>query len=324
MDFEISLLTVAIFIFGGISIILSRMHDDESSRGFSVLTMALIFLSALLILVKNPITVLVLMFSYTLFVIIYGRKQYYDVKVTRKFIETDEVSHNFKAIFLTDFQFDIKKTKFNHKAYDNVIKMCGEIDYDMILLGGDYINYAENIDNITSGLNKIKKPQYGTFACIGNHDYIDAELLAQKFSENDINLLINESYNVSDEIVITGIDDYWKGKPVVMPLVEPKLNIVLAHNPNYIEMLDENSNIDMMLCGHYHAGQVNFIGISFQRLVTRYTHGWYQEKNINMYVSSGIGGNVFRGLVGFHIRYFARPEIVEIVFVGNKHNEERK
>lgn len=324
MEISINLLTLLIFLFGGISVVLSKLHNDESSRGFSILTMALIFLSILLILIKDPLVVILMMCAYTTFVIIYGRTQYYDVKVTKKFLETDNVEYNFKAIFITDFQFDIKKNKFNHKAYDNVINKCQELEYDLVLLGGDYINYIENIDYIVDGINKLGNPKYGKFACIGNHDYVDCPAIVRIFKENNIHLLINGKKDITKDITIVGVDDFWKGTPKLPTLDNKKLNILLSHNPKYIDMLNEKSNVDLMLSGHYHAGQVNFIGVSFQRIVTRYVYGWYREKNIDMFVSSGIGGNVFRGLFGFHIRYFAKPEIVEIVFVGNKFNEEKK
>jgi uncharacterized protein len=82
---------------------------------------------------------------------------------------------------------------------------------------------------------------------------------------------------------------------------------MLCHKPYYFrEMLDKN--IDLILSGHTHGGQVVLarvgkLNLSIAAAVSPYISGLYQEKNSKMYISDGIG------TVGMPIRLNCPPEI---------------
>lgn len=312
---DISLIIIVLFL---ITIIMLRVHNDESTRAFSTVILVSTVTIILMLISSKPIIVLTGLFLFCSHVYIQGRRGYTDVKVKKIFIESDNLSENFTAVFLADFQFDKKKHLINDYAIDNIINMTNDIDYDMLLLGGDYLNYKEMKDTYLKYFKEFKKPKKGMYAVMGNHDYVCYDELVSGFEDIGIKVLDNKRFDLNDEITIAGAEDEWYGEPKLVDLDDDHLNILLAHNPRFIDRIPSDNNVDIMLAGHYHAGQVNVFGVGLLRLFTKYDYGFYTDNNMNMFVTAGCGGNMFRGLIGFWIRYNSRPEIVEIKFIGNK------
>ena len=90
------------------------------------------------------------------------------------------------------------------------------------------------------------------------------------------------------------------------------VNILLAHEPS-VFVLDRAAElgIDLTLAGHTHGGQLALEavhrGFNISRLLYRYTSGWYEKHEAQLYVNRGIG------TIGFPIRLGAPPEITLFV-----------
>ena len=311
-------LSVLIFILLFITIILAKTHHDESSRFFTSTILVLIVAIFLMFASGDILLTITVILGYFAYVIFIGKKKYYDLKIRTKYIESDNLKDNFRALYISDFQFDQGKKRINEKAMKQVIDKINSQEYDMLLLGGDYINYTENIDIFFKYIKEINLPKMGAFAVLGNHDYVDYNRIYNEFEKLNFNVLENKRFDFNDEITIVGVEDVINGNPHLVELREDSLNILLTHNPNFISKLPKDNCVDFSLSGHYHAGQVNLLGIPIQRLISKYVYGFYNDYNTKMYVSSGVGGAVFRGMFTLQIRYFAQPEIVEVVFIGNK------
>ena len=142
--------------------------------------------------------------------------------------------------------------------------------------------------------------------------------LKNTFSENNCELLINENRSLTiknRDVSIIGIDDYVGGnadfKSAIKNLKTSQTNIVLSHCPEHRDIIaDEkgNLNIDLILSGHTHGGQITFLGIvPFKpRGSGKYLKGWYKESEPKMYISKGIGTSILP------IRFGARAEMVEM------------
>ena len=92
------------------------------------------------------------------------------------------------------------------------------------------------------------------------------------------------------------------------PLDIPR--ILLCHRPYYLNTA-RDKNIDLVLSGHTHGGQVVLgrfgdMVIAPSRLASKYVWGKYREGNTHMYVSRGIG------TVGLPVRINCQPEITKI------------
>lgn len=92
-------------------------------------------------------------------------------------------------------------------------------------------------------------------------------------------------------------------------------NIFLSHRPEHYRNLMQY-NIDLVLCGHTHAGQVRFpyFGTFYmpgQGLFPKYLQGGFVNQNTTMIISRGLGSSGYPT-----IRINNPPELVNITLTG--------
>lgn len=92
-------------------------------------------------------------------------------------------------------------------------------------------------------------------------------------------------------------------------------NIFLSHRPEHYHNL-MHYNIDLLLCGHTHAGQVRFPGFGTfympgQGLFPKYLQGGFVNRNTTMIISRGLGSSGYPT-----IRINNPPELVCITLTG--------
>jgi hypothetical protein len=82
--------------------------------------------------------------------------------------------------------------------------------------------------------------------------------------------------------------------------------ILAVHNPTYVNRIGE-AEIDLILSGHTHGGQITFFGLWFPFFDLKYGHkyrtGIYSLGDKILLVSNGLGTTLLP------LRFFARPEI---------------
>ena len=218
---------------------------------------------------------------------------------------------------MADFQVDTIG-RYNKNQMNRIIKLVNSQEKDIILLGGDYTNWTGKIERFYNQLEELKKPKYGVYSILGNHDYNDISLNMFHFKKLGYELLINENYKWTinnQSIYIAGVDDFWHGDPnatkALSGIKKEDFALLLNHNPDYFEYMSENEKelADMTLSGHVHGGQVTFFG----HIVTapikhkkKYGYGMKEYNGHKIYITSGVGGSAFE----MFIRFFARPEII--------------
>ena len=220
-----------------------------------------------------------------------------------------------KIIQITDLHLD--QLRSFHKS---IAKKINTIQPDLICITGDSVDHTEQIEPLNQFL-KLIEPSIQKYAIAGNAEYqghVNLTALKSVYSKNNCELLINEHRTISikgRDLSIIGIDDLIAGNPdfekAVAHLKETETNIILSHCPEYRDLIAKQSgnlNIDIVLSGHTHGGQITFLGIApFKPKGSgNYLKGWYKESEPKMYVSKGIGTSMFP------IRLGARAEMVEI------------
>jgi hypothetical protein len=218
---------------------------------------------------------------------------------------------------------DIHSSPFMLKAeMKEYVRLVNKISSDMIVVDGDFVN--SNLDEVypfAEAFSDLTAP-LGVYGVMGNHDFYNAnpELVAREVDECGIKLLRNDKTTIEKgdgKFYLVGVDDVGRARSVpvkldeamgVAPLNIPK--ILLCHRPYYLEQAADK-DIDLVLSGHTHGGQVVLgrfgdVVVAPASLASRYVWGKYRFGKTHMYVSRGIG------TVGLPIRLNCPPEITQI------------
>ncbi len=260
-----------------------------------------------------------------------------DYEITYRDINIKNLPHELKGITITlacDFHCGPFMEEELMKDYCDVIN---DIKSDLILIPGDLTNSDKTEAISFANAFKNLKAKHGIYACLGNHDYFsDPDYISDVLkNETPIKLLRNDSEIVQingNGLCIMGVEDTRVSggtyDEVVMEYFKETINkteenlqngnlnyenvtkILLYHKP-YLFPDIKNENIDLVLSGHTHGGQIVLakfgnVNLSVAASVSRYISGLYKEGDSQMYVSRGVG------VVGLPIRLNCPPEITKI------------
>jgi predicted MPP superfamily phosphohydrolase len=201
---------------------------------------------------------------------------------------------------------------------------------DLALITGDYgTRSGRSMAHVTPVLSGLRARQ-GVFAILGNHDHAASPDKVERAIEvAGVRCLRNEAVRLrscGEDLWLVGIDSlhtrqYQVPKRLYRAVtrkmqaylrhslqdVDPNaFRILLAHSPDIIPDARE-AQIDLVLSGHTHGGQVRFpiVGATVcpSRFGTRYAAGLYREGDTALYVTRGLG------TVRLPIRFLCRPEL---------------
>jgi uncharacterized protein len=214
---------------------------------------------------------------------------------------------------------------------DDVVRLNSLIDEaasfkpDLVLFGGDYVNMQlfgggrVPPRTISAILERLKAP-LGSFAILGNHDYVYGERdVGDALRNCGITVLDHDSSIVqfqNHSIRIVGVPDAHQTRAEAYSMLAGLLpdvpTIVLAHDPIWFAHLPAGPHL--MLAGHTHGGQIRLPGIGIVKNSTkaplRWSHGLIQEKQQYLYVTSGIGTS------GVPLRWGVPPEFAVLDLIG--------
>lgn len=218
------------------------------------------------------------------------------------------------------FEFSSTKLKLNesftimqlsdyhdkHFSNDNsiLLRYIKENNPDIITITGDYIDTpTSNFKNVYGLLDKIKEINPNIYFISGNHEWFNKNhfVFINGLKERNIALLNNSNtvLKKGDLIInLCGVDDYFtKHSDITKALtnVDTKnFTILLSHDPKIVDILN-NTNIDLILSGHTHGGQIRvpFIGglvSPDEGLFPKLDKGIYHFPDGKaLYIDSGLG-----------------------------------
>ena len=207
--------------------------------------------------------------------------------------------------------------EFHHE----IVRQANALQSDMIALTGDIIDKRKCMGWLSEILGQLRA-KHGVYFVLGNHD-----------------VRVRNEFGVRDALTSQGLVDLgrrWlqiqiRDTPIILagnelpwfvPAADmsdcrrtgknPPLRILLSHAPDQLPWAQTN-DIDLMLAGHTHGGQVQFpiVGpvLSPSRFGVRYASGTFYEKPTLMHVSRGISGTR-------HLRVNAPPELTKLRLVS--------
>lgn len=202
------------------------------------------------------------------------------------------------------------------------IERINLLDVDLVVLTGDYITYdirGTYREKVVALLGDLES-RFGTYACLGNHDYGIRSLpddkredllrrLIQGMEANGITVLRNEAAVLDingHPLWFVGLGDLRIGdfqpQKAFANVPTDQVTIALIHNPRGIEHLGEFA-AHAVVSGHTHGRRTKPITSRNWRIRDRRFHaGMYEVEGTQLYVNRGLGR------VG-RARLNVRPEI---------------
>ena len=211
----------------------------------------------------------------------------------------------YRVAMISDLHYG---TVMNREKLQAVCNDIEEAEPDIVVLCGDIVDEKTTVEQMkeaTEILGDIKS-KYGVFYIYGNHDdaryssipsYTKDELKNELLS-NNIYVLVDESYEINDDLVIVGRDDEGFSKEegrkssedLIANIDKSKFILLLDHQPSELN-LNSSLGYDLQLSGHTHKGQIWPAGLISELFnFNELEYGYKKIGDYEIIVSSGISG----------------------------------
>jgi predicted MPP superfamily phosphohydrolase len=193
-------------------------------------------------------------------------------------------------------------------------EVVAPLEYDLCVLTGDYRFHTRgDVRPALMGLSLLREALNGdVYAVLGNHDSSDMipDMLTMGYE-----LLYNASVPIQrdgQKIYLVGVDDphFFQTDDLEKALTavpEGITRMLLAHSPE-IYRVAESADVDFMVCGHTHGGQIALPGgkvlYKNARCPSRLASGNWQYGSLKGYTSVGAGSSLL------DVRFNCQPEVV--------------
>lgn len=215
----------------------------------------------------------------------------------------------------------------NQRFVERLVEVVNAQRPDLVVFTGDLVNVsATELLPFMSVLDGIRATD-GVYSVMGNHDYceyghdhslhtVERNQHALVYMEEKMGwkMLMNEHVTITRgaaQIALVGVENI--GKPpfkshgnlgkAISGLPDGMFKILLSHDPTHWRMgVLQNTDIQLTLSGHTHAGQFKIGRFSPSRWAYNEWGGMYVEQGRRLHVSLGVGGTV-------PFRFGAWPEV---------------
>lgn len=236
------------------------------------------------------------------------------IAITNYCVNNTKNDAKLKFVVITD----LHNKEYGEKNAD-LAELVKEQNPDFIAVCGDMVNRGDpdttKMKDVLEKLSKIAP----TYCCLGNHERNNAAKFGTDFkSETNSTgavLLDNEYIKFTKNgksVLIGGMSDYpyyefytldddVPSRTLWEEFAEKAKNnftILLHHQPEYIAEDAKKTDIDLIVCGHTHGGQIQlpFIGgviAPNQGLFPKYDKGEFDLDGTKMIVCAGLSNTVF-------------------------------
>ena len=242
------------------------------------------------------------------------------------FVEPYKLSLREERVYIEDLPRSLEGVCLLHltdlhlrgnEAYDRrLVNLIREAAPDLVVLTGDYLDDLRRLPELTRVISQISGC-YPVLAVLGDNDMPEAARIQSALEEGGARVLRNEGEHLeikSATLYVAGIDDpRFTSSDLVQALKkrgqEAVPAVLLSHSAEIFPQALAN-DVDLLLCGHTHSGQVclPLWGALYtnDRLGRRYASGLLREGQLQIHVSTGVGW------AKLPVRLFCLPEVVRI------------
>ena len=211
----------------------------------------------------------------------------------------------------------------------NVVELVVDQEPELILFTGDFLigrTYDENTEQAVRDLITVLAPLAAlipSYAILGNHDYwTNPKAVRNMLHACNILDLTNKVFTLTrdvEKLHICGVDDVWEGdvrlEKVLAQIGDDGAAILMAHEPDYVDVSAPTGRFDLQVSGHSHGGQVvlPFLGPPIlPHLGRKYPSGLYRVGNMYQYTNRGVG------MGRIPIRFNCPPEITIFILSSER------
>ena len=249
-----------------------------------------------------------------------------DLEVTNYTYSSDDITSDFNGYRIVQVS-DLHNKNFGTKS-NRLIEAIQKFQPDMIVITGDVVDSNHTKLDVAIDFLKQAATIAPCYYITGNHElWLEKEVrsdLMTRITDTGVILLddevveiipnnnSNENFSKSNSFILVGLDNGSLYGDTLHKLTkdidENQFVLLLAHEPQNFENYS-NENIDLILSGHAHGGQIRlpFIGglvAPDQGFMPEYTKGFHLRNDVSMIISRGLGNSIIP------VRLFNRPEIV--------------
>jgi hypothetical protein len=188
------------------------------------------------------------------------------------------------------------------------------LEPDLVVLAGDLA--TSRVEEVAGCLPAFRELQagLGVYAVLGNHDHYTGETdrLCRLLEQAGIEMLQNRNTVLEKgggRLVLAGVDDLAFGRPDLEKALDgvpsgPPV-VLVSHNPDLF-FDAARKQVDLVLSGHTHGGQIRCPGLPVLVRMSRFRldEGRYEAAGSSLVVSRGLGA------VGLPVRFACPPEVV--------------
>ncbi|OON98085.1 MAG: hypothetical protein ATN32_04915 [Candidatus Epulonipiscium fishelsonii] len=224
----------------------------------------------------------------------------------------------FKIAFLADIHYG---GAIGEKNLSKIVRDVNAWEPDLVILGGDYIARKKHIYPCFKQLAKLRAAK-GVYGVLGNHDVTEGlEDTINAMKKAHIKSINNDAIWITknkQKIKLGGVGDFWTQEQNLKKTLydtKPEDYIILVtHNPQFVYKLNDKDDINLILSGHTHGGQLpllKYLGKYVpaeidEKFAFSYLSGKSKRHHKDVIVSNGVG------TAKFPLRIMTRPEIIYI------------
>ena len=227
---------------------------------------------------------------------------------TKEYTFADNIPESFDGLKIVHFSDIHYNRAINLSKIEDIVDEINLINPDIVVFTGDLIDKDATLSNndytkLTTLLRKINA-KYGKYAIMGNHDYYkDSEKVINIYTDSNFKYLDNDYdliYTKESEVIFLGgintssydKDDIAKTMAYFDNREDDMYKIILVHEPDITSDIVKDYNVNLILAGHSHNGQVRLpiIGAIYKPPgAKKYYDNYYNVDGTKLYISSGIG-----------------------------------
>lgn len=225
------------------------------------------------------------------------RNEQFRLEVTEKTLRIPRLPREWDGLtilHLSDWHFT---GSVDRPYFLRVTEIAREVPADMVVFTGDLIDRMELVDWISATLGRFSAP-LGCYSILGNHDWylkpdeIRAALVRHGWI--DVASRVTTIEHAGRTLALGGDETPWMGNhPDYSAAPADAFRLLLSHTPDNIDWAREQQ-IDLMLSGHNHGGQVMLplVGpvYSPSKYGCDYAAGTFSKPPTVLHVSRGLSG----------------------------------